>query len=170
MAVDYYELDLSQPEERFIAQELVHLAASEPGENCVNETLEGIDFETPASCVPFQLCLAQGMLALHLEHAPGYAWVCKIVLALCSHWSCMTCRWVMEVPRRGQYVTFYCREKATIETVTLAAQELHPNSFSPDVEQPAGTAWVQPAQCREIKRKMQECFPTAKAVSVPPSV
>lgn len=120
MAVDYYELDLAIPDERFVVQELVHLATSEPGENCVSETLEGIDFAMPAA-------------------------------------------WVIEVPKKGLYTTFYCREKATIDSVKVAAQHMHPNSFSPDVEQPVGTEWVEAAKSREIKRKMQEIFPTPQA-------
>ena len=49
MAVDYYELDLSRPSQRWVMQELIHLAAIEPGNNVVECTIEGIDFEPPAS-------------------------------------------------------------------------------------------------------------------------
>ena len=47
MAVDYYELDASNDEDRWIMQEIVHFAVAEPGENCVNETWNGMDWETP---------------------------------------------------------------------------------------------------------------------------
>jgi len=48
MAVDYYELDLSRSSHRWVMQELLHLAAVEPGNNVVECTLEGIDFDVPA--------------------------------------------------------------------------------------------------------------------------
>ncbi|EKX50115.1 hypothetical protein GUITHDRAFT_103928 [Guillardia theta CCMP2712] len=51
MAVDYYELDASNEEDRWIMQEIVHFAVAEPGENCVNETWNGMDWETPKGWV-----------------------------------------------------------------------------------------------------------------------
>ena len=51
MAVDYYELDLSEKSDRWIMQELVHLSVEEPGQNCVNETYNDIDFPIPATWV-----------------------------------------------------------------------------------------------------------------------
>jgi hypothetical protein len=41
-AVDYYELDLSKASQRWVIQELIHLAAVEPGNNVVECTLEGM--------------------------------------------------------------------------------------------------------------------------------
>jgi|LauGreDrversion2_3_1035106.scaffolds.fasta_scaffold62721_1 hypothetical protein len=48
MATNYYELDLAQPEQRWVAQELVHLGAVEPGTNMVEVSLQGVDFDIPA--------------------------------------------------------------------------------------------------------------------------
>jgi len=48
MAVDYYELDLARQSHRWVMQELLHLAAVEPGNNMVECSLEGIDFDVPA--------------------------------------------------------------------------------------------------------------------------
>ena len=42
MAPDYYELDLSDPEQRWVMQELVHLGNAEPGTNFVQVALNGI--------------------------------------------------------------------------------------------------------------------------------
>ena len=47
MAVGYHELDLAVTEERFVAQELVHLAMVEPGENMVDCQYNGVDFPLP---------------------------------------------------------------------------------------------------------------------------
>jgi hypothetical protein len=40
MAADYNELDLSEREQRWLRQELVHLAAVEPGINCIEVSLQ----------------------------------------------------------------------------------------------------------------------------------
>jgi hypothetical protein len=40
MAANYYELDLSHPEQRWVVQELVHLGAVEPGVNMVEVSLQ----------------------------------------------------------------------------------------------------------------------------------
>lgn len=49
MAVGYHEFDLAVTEERFVAQELVHLAMVEPGENMVDCQYNGVDFPLPVS-------------------------------------------------------------------------------------------------------------------------
>jgi len=49
MVVDYYELDLKDRADRWIMQEVVHLAIVEPGENCVNSTFNDMDMPIPAS-------------------------------------------------------------------------------------------------------------------------
>jgi len=40
MAANYYELDLSESEQRWVCQELVHLAAVEPGIHCIEVSLQ----------------------------------------------------------------------------------------------------------------------------------
>jgi len=119
MAIDYYELDLAHKDDRWLVQYLVHLATTEPGENCVNETMDGLDYEMPAG-------------------------------------------WINEVPHKGVYCTFYCRETPTINKVKNSALSQHPNSICPDVDMPPGKEWVHPAKCSQIKRKMQEKFSTAE--------
>ena len=46
-AANYYELDLEDPEQRWVVQELVHLGCVEPGRNFVEVALQGIDFDIP---------------------------------------------------------------------------------------------------------------------------
>ena len=48
MAVGYYELNIAVPDDRFIAQELLHLAILEPGENIMDCQFNGADFDVPA--------------------------------------------------------------------------------------------------------------------------
>ena len=48
MAVGFYELHLDVPEERWVAQELIHLAMMEPGENTVETEYNGSDLDIPA--------------------------------------------------------------------------------------------------------------------------
>jgi hypothetical protein len=48
MAVDYYELDLARSSHRWVMQEILHLAKVEPGNNVVECSLEGVDFDIPA--------------------------------------------------------------------------------------------------------------------------
>jgi hypothetical protein len=49
MACDYYELDFSDRQERWIMQEIVHLAIAEPGKNCEDETYNDMDFPMPVT-------------------------------------------------------------------------------------------------------------------------
>ncbi len=49
MAVGFYELDLSIPEQRWVAQDIVHLASVEPGANLKESQKNGVDFYFPAS-------------------------------------------------------------------------------------------------------------------------
>lgn len=49
MAVAFYELDLSVPEQRWVVQEIVHLAMVEPGENIIESQRDGVDFPFPKS-------------------------------------------------------------------------------------------------------------------------
>lgn len=49
MAVNYYELDLADSGQRYVAQQVIQLAITEPGENCIELMYEGCDFEVPAS-------------------------------------------------------------------------------------------------------------------------
>lgn len=45
----FWRLDLSKPEDNFIAQEIVHLAVLEPGANMMAPALNGVDFDVPSS-------------------------------------------------------------------------------------------------------------------------
>lgn len=51
MAVNYYELDLSDAAQRYVLQEIVHIAYFEAGENCVQLQYQGCDYKMPASWV-----------------------------------------------------------------------------------------------------------------------
>ena len=48
MAVNFYELNLESNEDRFVMQELLHLASTETGNNMIDCTYQGIDFTVPA--------------------------------------------------------------------------------------------------------------------------
>ena len=51
MAVNHYELDLADAAQRYILQELVHIAVHEEGENFVQLQYMGCDYKMPASWV-----------------------------------------------------------------------------------------------------------------------
>ena len=77
MAVDYYELDLARSSHRWVMQELLHLAAVEPGNNVVECTLEGIDFDVPAGwlrdvprrgSISFYYCREQRVIEQCFKH------------------------------------------------------------------------------------------------------
>jgi Ran GTPase-activating protein (RanGAP) involved in mRNA processing and transport len=51
MAVNYYELDLADAAQRYVMQELLHIAVSEEGENFVEFQYQGCDYKMPASWV-----------------------------------------------------------------------------------------------------------------------
>ena len=48
-ACDYYELDLADPEQRWICQEILHLGVIEPGENMGECMYDGVDFTITAA-------------------------------------------------------------------------------------------------------------------------
>lgn len=53
-AVDYYELDLARSSHRWVMQELLHLAAVEPGNNVVECTMEGLElFSLNSLCLTY---------------------------------------------------------------------------------------------------------------------
>jgi hypothetical protein len=120
MAVDYYELELSNHPERAIMQDIVHLAIVEPGQNCMNETYNDMDFPIPST-------------------------------------------WSKEVPRKGLFTCFYCREQDTINNICSKANKRHPGAVPSDAQIPAFTDWVHKAKCHQIKQKMADKFPNAKA-------
>ena len=49
VACDYYELDLSDPEKRWVCQELLHLGVIEPGQNMPECMYNGVDFTITSS-------------------------------------------------------------------------------------------------------------------------
>ena len=51
MAVGFYELDLARSTDRFVMQELLHLASVEPGDNIVDCTYQGIDYTVGATWI-----------------------------------------------------------------------------------------------------------------------
>lgn len=53
MAIQYYELDLGDASCHFVAQELVHLSLTEPGQSMLELRLDGCDFEIPKSWASF---------------------------------------------------------------------------------------------------------------------
>ena len=53
MAVQYYELDLTDASCHFVAQELVHLSLTEPGQSMRGIRLDGCDFEIPKTWASF---------------------------------------------------------------------------------------------------------------------
>jgi len=120
MAIDYYELELSNHAERAIMQDIVHLAIVEPGQNCMNETYNDMDFPIPST-------------------------------------------WQKEVPRKGLFTCFYCREQDTINNICSKANKRHPGAMPSDVQIPALTDWVYAAKCHQIKQKMADKFPNAKS-------
>ena len=51
MAVNYYELDLANASQRYVLQELLHIAVFEEGENIVQLQYQGCDYKMPASWI-----------------------------------------------------------------------------------------------------------------------
>ena len=143
MAVGYYELDLALVEHRLVAQELVHLAMVEPGENMVDCQYNGVDFPLPVG-------------------------------------------WGVDVPKKGHFSFYYCREQPVIERVlqygSYDSQDypyaiegelprLHRSRYGVwylkdfllhDMPQPAGIEWVRHARMRRIKMKMLKSAQSAK--------
>jgi Ran GTPase-activating protein (RanGAP) involved in mRNA processing and transport len=51
MAVNFYELDLAEAAQRYVMQELLHIAVLEDGENVVELQYQGCDYKIPASWI-----------------------------------------------------------------------------------------------------------------------
>jgi Ran GTPase-activating protein (RanGAP) involved in mRNA processing and transport len=86
-AVNYYELNLNNPGDRFVMGELTRLAVIEPGENMIDETYGGLSFELPA-----------GKIKQHTQ----------CIVPTLPH--IVDSGWCTETPNRGDYTTYYCRE------------------------------------------------------------
>ena len=86
-AVNYYELNLNNPGDRFVMGELTRLAVIEPGENMIDETYGGLSFELPAG---------------KIERHP------QCIVPALPH--IVDSGWCTETPNRGDYTTYYCRE------------------------------------------------------------
>ena len=149
MAVDFYELDLEQPPERFVMQELLHLASVEPGDNMYDCTYAGIDFTVPAGWlkdVP-----RTGIIVLY--YCREQQVIEKIFRAGSwdsggspfhtredgtefgpSSWSSFTPKWLQQ----------YC--------------EKDPEHGPRPCSQPRDTVWARPYKIRRIKAKMAEKF------------
>jgi Ran GTPase-activating protein (RanGAP) involved in mRNA processing and transport len=88
-AINYYELSLNNAGDRYIMGELTRLAVLEPGENMVDETYGGINFELPAGNAA-SICQSQCVYGVFPDMTAA--------------------GWCTETPNRGDYTTFYCRE------------------------------------------------------------
>jgi hypothetical protein len=139
MAVGYYELDLSRPEERFVAQELLQLATAEPGDNQCDTQYEGCDFDIPAP------------------------WIAEMPRkGLLQTFYCREAEVVIRVFAQGAYD----HKRNPIWTGNGGTSNLCPAWLVPfcplGANQPSGSAWVKTAKLRLIKRKMQDRFGTAE--------
>ena len=149
MAVDFYELDLERAPERFVMQELLHLASVEPGDNMVECTYQGIDFTVPAGWL--KEVPRTGVIILY--YCREQATIEKIFRTGSwdssgspfhtredgtefgpSSWSTFTPRWLQQ----------YC--------------EKNPEYGPVPCSQPRETAWARPYKLRRIKAKMRDKF------------
>jgi len=155
MAVDYYELDLAQSASRYVCQEMLHLAAAEPGNNVVGCTLDTIDFNMPSGW---------------LNDVPRRGLLC--------FYYCREQRVIEKVLQQGAWdhaqSPMYVRETGTVfgpETVSsytprwLAEYcEKAPEYGPSPCPQPPNSAWVRPYRSRRIKLKMCEKHQDAKSM------
>ena len=149
VAVDIYELDLERSAERFVMQELLHLASVEPGDNIVDCTYQGIDYTVPAGwlkdvpktgVISFYYCREQRVIEKVFQSgswdgsgSPYHKREDGTEFGP-SAWSTFTPRWLKQ----------YC--------------EPNPKEGPVPCSQPCGSGWARPFKIRRIKNKMMEKF------------
>ena len=149
VAVDFYELDLERPAERFVMQELLHLAAIEPGDNIFDCTYQEIDFTPPAGwlkdvpksgVISFYYCREQQVIekifATGSWDSSGSPWHRREDGSEFgpSTWSTFTPRWLKQ----------YCEQQ--------------PKHGPVPCSQPRDTVWAKAYKIRRIKMKMLDKF------------
>jgi hypothetical protein len=149
VAVDYYELDLARAAERFVMQELLHLASVEPGDNMLDGTYQGIDFTVPAGwlkdvprtgVISLYYCREQRVIervfaagAWEGPPSPFHAREDGTEYGPAA-WSTFTPKWLQQ----------YCEKR--------------PQAGPVPCSQPRDSGWVRPYKIRRIKMKMAEKF------------
>jgi hypothetical protein len=149
MAVGFYELDLAQSTDRFVMQELLHLASTEPGENIVNCTYRGIDYTIGAAwikdvpntgIISLYYCRQQHVIekvftdgSWGSEGSPYHRKEDGTAFSPDS-WSTHTPKWLQK----------YC--------------EQNPQAGPSPCPQPCDTVWVGAHKIRRVKLKMEKKF------------
>jgi hypothetical protein len=149
VAVDFYELDLERSAERFVMQELLHLASVEPGDNIIDCTYHGMDYTVPAGwlkevpksgVISFYYCREQQVIEKIFKSgswdsggSPYHTRVDGTEYGP-STWSTFIPRWLRQ----------YC--------------EASPKEGPVPCSQPFGGGWARPYKIRRIKMKMMDKF------------
>ncbi len=155
MAVDFYELDLERCPERFVMQELLHLASTEPGDNIIDCTYQGIDFTVPAGwlkdvpksgVISFYYCREQQVIekifmtgSWDNSGSPFHMREDGTEFGPCS-WSTFTAIWLRP----------FCEQKPQAGPVPCC--------------QPRDGTWARQYKMRRIKMKMMDKFPDPKSM------
>ncbi|KAJ1477152.1 hypothetical protein T484DRAFT_1822344 [Baffinella frigidus] len=74
--------------------------------------------------------------------------------------------WSSDVPTKGEFTCFYCREQSTVTAFIAQAKEAHPGSIPDDMEWLVKTEWTDAAKCTRIKNKMQDGNEAAKCTRI----
>jgi hypothetical protein len=153
MAVGFYELDLARSTDRFVMQELLHLASIEPGNNIVDCTYQGIDYTV------------------------GAAWIKDVPNSgVISLYYCREQQVIEKVFTDGSWVSdgspYHKKEDGTAfgeaswstYTPKWLQKYCEPNPQAGPVPccQPRETDWVGAYKIRRVKLKMTEKFPDPK--------
>ena len=148
MAANYYELDLADAEHRWVAQELVHLGAVEPGKNCIEVQLNGIDFDIPAGWereVP-----RRGLLELY------YCRTKDVTLRVLEHgaWDHKDSPWAPQGRSLSMFMQSYlldfCRDSDAGSDRRRLISAV-----------PFGDKWCRPNKLRRIRTKLAATFSSA---------
>jgi len=147
MAANYYELDLSDVEQRWVVQELVHLGAVEPGKNCVEVQLQGIDFDIPAGWaadVP-----RRGLLELY------YCRTKEVTMRVLQQgaWDHELSPWKPQGKSLSKFMQSYLHSYCLEDQPPNHGQLLAPSPF--------GDKWCRPNKLRRIRVKLVNAFASA---------
>ena len=149
VAVDFYELDLERPVDRFVMQELLHLATVEPGDNIVDCMYQGIDFSVPAGWL--KSVPKQGVISFYYCREQE---VIEKIFATGS-WDSSS----SPMHRREDGSDFGPSTWSTFTPTWLKQYcEQQPKDGPVPCSQPHDTAWVRPYKIRRIKMKMLDKF------------
>ena len=162
MACDYYELDLEDPEQRWVCQEVLHLGSIEPGENMGESMLDGIDFTITSAWLQPDGVPRRGLLQIYYNREA------RIIRQISEKgaWDHENSPFHKDGFLRGDGSVLFPKTSFHLDgqPVFMPTWLI---KFAKDedgaLHEPPGAGWIREHKLRRIVNKLKERFPNAEA-------